>query len=109
MKPPIIAVENGDVNAFRTVELAERYLEPEDIENNVYEIYDSEGRKVSAVASYYPRRVQLRLSEGTTKCGEELREALIYFLKKGGVSEDWVERAPLRELVARVISDYPTE
>lgn len=46
IKTPIIVNENGDIDIFRDLETTENYLEPIDIKNGEYEIFDSEGRVI---------------------------------------------------------------
>ena len=43
MTPPIIVNENGDVTLYQSAETAARALEPIDVKNNEYVVYDSEG------------------------------------------------------------------
>jgi hypothetical protein len=44
VEPPIFAWEPNDLSAFATVDAAQRYVEPYDVD--VYEVYDAEGRKL---------------------------------------------------------------
>ncbi|MFI5444688.1 hypothetical protein [Polaromonas sp. UC242_47] len=50
MKFPIIIDENGDLRFFTSKELAQRSLEPVDVEAGEYVGYDAEGRLLSMVA-----------------------------------------------------------
>ena len=40
----VIVVDNGDLSFFKTLQDAENCLEPIDVKNNEYVIYDSKGR-----------------------------------------------------------------
>jgi len=108
MTPPIIAVDPGDILVFRTLDLAERYLDPEDVENGVYTIYDSEGRILHANAGYHPRRIQIRAEEQEPKHRSDLQDALRHFLDQVGENPDWLEVASLEEMVKLIASKYPT-
>ena len=44
IKPPIIVDESGDTDVFETIEYAERYLEPIDVEEERFVAFDSTGR-----------------------------------------------------------------
>jgi hypothetical protein len=46
-EPPILINEHGDVMIFATVQSAEQYLEPIDVENKEYVGYDALGRKLA--------------------------------------------------------------
>jgi hypothetical protein len=48
MKPPIKVNENGDVSYFDTIEAAEIYMEPADVENGEYTITDADGNVLHA-------------------------------------------------------------
>ncbi len=44
MKMPIIVIEGGDITFFRTIHDAENHLEAIDIIDQIYEIFDSDGK-----------------------------------------------------------------
>jgi hypothetical protein len=43
MKLPIIVSEHGDITVFADWESAEQYLEPQDVRNSEYQIFDAAG------------------------------------------------------------------
>jgi len=43
MRPPIVIDEHGDISLSPSVEAAARYIEPIDVRNNEYVVYDSTG------------------------------------------------------------------
>ena len=49
MRAPILINENGDVSSFASVEDAEAYMEPVDVERGEYLVTDADGRQLSAV------------------------------------------------------------
>lgn len=108
MKAPIIVDENGSVDAFQTVESAERYLEAIDIKNEEYQIYDSEGRLLKGEFSDLWGPVTLRAVEDEPSHQAELIEALRQSLEHRGEDPNWLAQASLGELVERIASKYPT-
>lgn len=108
MKPPIFSVDGRNVLAFKTVAIAEQYIEPEDADDSAIRLYDSEGRKLSATGSFRPRQVRLSLVENEPDHIDELADALRQLLKYVG-EEDWARGASFEELVDKVASNYPTE
>lgn len=49
MKAPIYLNENGDVTKFDSIEEAEAYMEPIDVEHGEYVVSDAEGKQLVAV------------------------------------------------------------
>jgi hypothetical protein len=47
MKTPIVVYENGDVSLFDSVESAEQALEPLDVANSEYRIFDGDGNELN--------------------------------------------------------------
>ena len=47
MKTPISVNENGDISVFATVEEAEVYMEPIDVERGEYIVTDAESRQLT--------------------------------------------------------------
>ncbi len=64
MRPPFIVYELGDLELFQDVASMERYLEPIDIENNEYTVYDSEGRLVQLTIESVPTTSLFGLVKG---------------------------------------------
>jgi len=46
MKPPFIVIDGLDVSIFKTKEAMENKLEAIDVNSNLYEVFDSEGRSI---------------------------------------------------------------
>lgn len=107
MKPPIIVDSQGDLLLFESVEKAERYLEPIDIEGELVPIFDSEGRRL--VARIVPdkigwwgqtAKVTLSLAEEEAANETDLRMLLIEFLNKvRAESPNPLHLLPLKELI----------
>ena len=47
MKTPISVNEHGDVTTFATVQAAEEYMEPIDVEHGEYLVTDADGQKLA--------------------------------------------------------------
>jgi hypothetical protein len=107
MKAPVILSNYGDVLIFDSIEKAERYIEPIDVTNNEYIAYDSEGRLLRLVEqSRY--RVIVEPVESDPSHRGELREILVDFLARIGVSQNWLAGASLEDLVTKGL-EYKTE
>jgi hypothetical protein len=78
MKPPIIIYDNGDLLIFESIDKAESYLEPIDID--IYTGYDCEGHLLSLTEQ--GDRVTIRLAETEPNHFNELRHVLIEFLSR---------------------------
>ena len=105
MKPPFIVDDSGDLSIFETLEEAERYLEPNDVEPGKCLAYDSEGCCFEGFdeSKWFRHRVRLRPREGQpTHAPELLRDQLLYVL--GGLetkeTHEQLASLPLHELVA---------
>ncbi|MBF0435864.1 MAG: hypothetical protein HQL77_10900 [Magnetococcales bacterium] len=92
MKYPIIVSENGSLILFKTVQDAENYLEPIDIINQEYEIFDSDGKilrqrvaKRTIKYSFWRRTVNvdgIYIDDGDESNPERLKKLLQKFLKR---------------------------
>lgn len=126
MEPPIIVDNHGDILFFASVEKAEKYLEPIDVENDEYVAYDSVGHLLNLTIQerkwretnflrffkpneYTVERVIIELAEAEPTHEDQLRERLIYFFALVGEDKDWLLRATLKELVRRGIERHKTE
>ncbi|TWU06727.1 hypothetical protein CA54_51260 [Symmachiella macrocystis] len=104
VKPPIILYENGNVEFFGNLSDVICYVEPIDILNHEYVIYDSEGRIItlevvndrSAYGYYNLERVVLK-SEGEL-LPKQLRENLIPFFARV-LKDEGMSSKPLEELI----------
>ncbi len=99
MQPPIIVNDNGDVLFFRTVALAERYIEPWLLEELT--AYDSQGRELNVKPNGFITSFEALETEPNHS--RELEELIAgYLLKVAGrfeLSKDWIRRASLSELI----------
>jgi len=106
MKTPIIANNRGDVCVFETIENAEKYIEPIDIKNNSWIIYDSEGRLLEALVirrSIFFRRVVLKACEQEPTHANDLRNLLIRFLSRAGESTEVIKTCSLPQLTEKAL------
>lgn len=82
INPPIIVDESGATDVFESIEYAERYLEPVDVEDNRYVAFDSTGRLLRLIATF--PGVTIEAAEEAPNHAEVVRELLIRFLKNCG-------------------------
>src|SRR5437899_3150835 len=102
MKPPIIADNHGDVLVFESVAKAELYMEPIDIRNREYVIYDSEGRLLTASIIKTEKgreRVVVKVEEPHRHDREALRTILAQFLSKVSDAKQSFQSRSLEQLV----------
>lgn len=90
MRPPILVFEGWDLHLYDSISDAELDLEAIDIEDGIYEIYDSEGRILEATTEGQT----VRLVEAVTDHGSPppLRGRLIEFLIRVDQRPDSEER-----------------
>lgn len=125
IKTPIILFEGLDVSVYASIEDVELDIEPPDV--NTYTVYDSEGRllhfgvenmkknrenkkglcglinNIIETLLPPPQKVVLKSTETHPRHKEELRKALVEFLAHEGVSQEFLSRASLEELINKVI------
>lgn len=105
IKPPVIVDETGPIYIFESVEYAERYLEPIDVEDNRYVAFDSEGRLLRLLPTH--PRISIEAAEEVPNHGEVVRELLIQFLKNCGSVDPNLSSLSLQELAKRSLA-FPT-
>jgi hypothetical protein len=99
MKPPIIINENGDISIYDSLEKAELDIEPPDVKNNIYTIYDSEGLMLTPVVIDDPIYDVVKIYATDEKRPVELIRALIDFLSETGHDSLILRTMALEELV----------
>lgn len=118
--PPIIVIEQGgDIEIFQTVRDAEMYLEPLDVENNEYVIYDSEGRLLTATLvtehqclfrlpfiKIPVKFVRIQCYEPEPKYKERLHCALIEFAERLGMNVNTIKSLPLKDLIEILVQKF---
>ena len=113
-KPPVIVDTGSELLLFRSIEAAENYLEPIDVENGEYPaVYDSQGQllelKVERIATsrmfgLFPgveEHVRIRYRPGARDGAGELAEKLRAYLGRLGVPTSAAE-APLETLLRQL-------
>lgn len=99
IKPPIIVDETGPIYVFESIELAERYLEPIDVEDNRYIAFDSTGRLLRLTST--PRSVTIEAAEEVPNHAERVKELLIDMLRACRCSDPNLSSLTLEELVQK--------
>jgi hypothetical protein len=122
MKPPIFVYEPRDLDVFDSVEAAEQYLEPIDVQHNRFVAYDSESRLLALSVMTKPTRpnifdillyrpsviehVVIKEAESEPSHQDQLRQILAAYLSIFGENSDWLEGASLEELVDKSFERY---
>lgn len=107
MKPPLIADNKGDILVFRSLQEAEAYIEPVDVQNQEYAVYDSEGRLLRLIA-IKRNKVVIEPMEDEPSHAFQLQTLLQKHLMTLGLPSEWVRKASLAELVAKRL-EYKTD
>jgi hypothetical protein len=114
MKPPIVVYESGDVSLFDSVESAEQALEPLDVDNHEYRIFDSDGNELNGSTEQAPGkgffgklggiRQTVKISEPVTPSNREaeLYGLLAGFLEKVDPTFDRKNFPRLSHLISRI-------
>jgi hypothetical protein len=83
MKPPIFAVDRGgEVSVFVTKEVAENYLEINDVDDDEHTFYDAEGRLLNGRPHPARNAVILEDAEPEPTHAGSLRQALLAALPR---------------------------
>jgi len=98
IRPPIILDETGAIDVFGSIEAAESYMEPIDVEDNRYVAFDSEGRLLRILTT---PNVTLEAAEEVPNHVEQVREILIRLLRYCGSTDPDLSSLPLKELVQK--------
>ena len=117
MKTPIIVDGPGNVSIFESVEYAEQYLEPIDVKNEKYVVYNGVGHILQLEISQKEllpifgrteliETVKISTSESTADHSGELRELLINFFRETKTALQKNDLLSLRELVDEAVSVY---
>jgi hypothetical protein len=102
IQPPVIVDESGDTDVFETIEYAERYLEPIDVEEERYVAFDSAGRLLRLSAT--PQSVHIEAAEEIPNHAEVVHELLLKFLNDCGSDDPRLSSLSLGELARRSLA-----
>ena len=102
IKPPIIVDESGDTCVFESLFYAERYLEPIDVEDNVYVAFDSVGRLLRLLPT--TPNITIEAAEEVPNHAERVRELLIKFLENCRSTEPNLTSLTLAELAQKSLA-----
>lgn len=120
MKLPIIIDNFGDLLVFNSVEDAQNYIEPIDVQNKEYIAYDSEGRLLDIlIITEKPNRfsslvgkgeqIVLQPAESEPRHATELHNKLIHYFTQLGEAPEQLSRATLTDLAQKGVEKYRTE
>jgi hypothetical protein len=99
MKPPIIINANGDVYFYDTLEQAEQSIEPPDVRNGIYDIYDSKGLVLIPKVVDDPVYDVVKILPSDENKQTELIETLIDFFSTVGHDSLILKTMNLNELI----------
>jgi|YelNatPaOPRAMG01_1025707.scaffolds.fasta_scaffold28030_4 hypothetical protein len=119
IKLPIILVDGLDVIIYTSVEQIEQDVEPIDVINNVYTVYDSDGRllyldvEVKSCENWMDLlkriilgptyKVMLKPAKFEPQHEQELRKVLVEYLVHRGISKELSSETSLKELIDMVL------
>jgi hypothetical protein len=119
IKLPIILVDGLDVIIYTSVEQIEQDVEPIDVINNVYTVYDSDGRllyldvEVKSCENWMDLlkriilgptyKVMLKPAKFEPQHEQELRKVLVEYLVHRGISKELLSEISLKELIDMVL------
>jgi hypothetical protein len=119
IKLPIILVDGLDVIIYTSVEQIEQDVEPIDVINNVYTVYDSDGRllyldvEVKSCENWMDLlkriilgptyKVMLKPAKFEPQHEQELRKVLVEYLVHRGISKELLSETSLKELIDMVL------
>jgi len=107
LNPPIFVIEGLDVTVYHSIEDTLRALEPVDVRNNEYSVYDSEGHRLELGVARVPfwgfEKVVLDDVESEPKHAPELASQLASFLADSGVDPTWLAAASLSQLEKKTL------
>lgn len=118
MKPPIIVSDAGNIYLFRSVQEAERYLEPPDVEDGQTIVHDSEGRRLSLEIVAEPSIKLLGLAINSIETGRigreeslpihgnELKQLLIDFLVRVGAAPESFDNTTLEDVLGKATQSW---
>ena len=99
----VISTHGGHVDLFDTLSSAEMYLEPVDIENGEYEIYDAKGWAISPKVTH-ENEVILDLAEPKVNFEDRLKAHIVCFLNTIDAVNSIDESRCLEYLIQRLKS-----
>jgi hypothetical protein len=116
MKPPIIIVEGKSIYIFNSATDAQEFMEPIDVDNNEYKVFDKHGYLLNVKIDYikhqskflwFSRQVwrEAVIIEDIVPPilrNEELSKILSTYLSNHDFPDDWLSNASLDELVVKV-------
>ncbi len=99
MKPPIIICDGMDISFFNSLEVAQISIEPTDVNNNLYTIYDSTGLLLHPVVIDDPIYDVVRIYTTDELRKNELFETLVEFYSEIGHEKKVLETMNLPQLI----------
>ena len=108
--------ESYDISVHPSVEHTEKFLEPVDVRDGIYVVYDREGHLLDITVGLVERErhflwfrwkvhfegVIISEHEPVCDCSSELRSKLINYLTHCRMSEEELHGLPLEELIRKI-------
>jgi hypothetical protein len=121
MKPPIFITESNDISVHPTVKHAEQFLELQDVKDNIYTAYDSEGNLLNLSTGFIECKYHFIWLKWTKRCEivmirdydppinqiTELRTKIVNFLTYKGISDAGLISVSTEELIKRMYKYMP--
>jgi hypothetical protein len=114
MRLPLIVDCTGDLYVADSVQSAESAMEPVDVRNGEYDVYDADGRLLEAtVAAGRREKTVVRERDPVDLRTDELRGKIIAYLRAysrmngAEIVESVLAQQPLSELIARLRNVAP--
>ena len=97
--PPYFVLENGDVSAYPDHRAIEKHLEPVDVKNGAYRIFDSTGTEFAITVTKGTVHVGDRVGNDPEYLAKTLRRFLAGVSQRWGIDAAQLAGAALPELV----------
>lgn len=104
VKPPYFVLEDGDVSAYPDYRAIEKHLEPVDVKNGAYRIFDSTGTEIAVNVTKGRVHIGDPVGNDPEHLAETLRRFLATVSQQWGINTAELPRADLPELVKPFIA-----
>lgn len=103
IRPPLVVYNWGDVEVFPSVEAVKEYVEPVDVNNGEYLVFDSEGRILELQASSRGE-ISLQPADSNSRFKPQVRFMLLKLMKHMRIDSRGMEKCVVEQLFRRLTS-----